>query len=59
MTKVGKEISVEPVVGIDEPWVLTDEDLPVILMSMINWLVLTCKEDVKAIRLTSSISTLL
>ena len=30
MTKVGKEISVEPVVGIDEPWVLTEEDLPVI-----------------------------
>ena len=30
MTKVGKEISVEPVVGIDEPWVLTEEDLPVL-----------------------------
>lgn len=30
MTKVGKEISVEPVVGIDEPWVLTEEDLPII-----------------------------
>ena len=30
MTKVGKEISVEPVVGIDEPWVLTEEDLLVI-----------------------------
>lgn len=30
MTKVGKEISVEPVVGIDEPYVLTEEDLPVI-----------------------------
>lgn len=30
MTKVGKEISVEPVVGIDEPYVLTEEDLPVL-----------------------------
>ena len=30
MTKVGREISVEPVVGIDEPWVLTEEDLPVL-----------------------------
>lgn len=30
MTKVGKEISVEPVVGTDEPWVLTEEDLPII-----------------------------
>ena len=31
MTKVGKEISVEPVVGIDEPYVLTEADLPVIM----------------------------
>lgn len=31
MTKVGKEISVEPVVGIDEPYVLTEDDLPVIM----------------------------
>lgn len=30
MTKVGKEISVEPVVGTDEPYVLTEEDLPVL-----------------------------
>lgn len=30
MTNVGKEISVEPVVGIDEPYVLTEEDLPVL-----------------------------
>lgn len=30
MTKVGKEISVEPVVGLDEPYVLTKEDLPVL-----------------------------
>ncbi len=30
MTKVGKEISVEPVVGTDEPWALTEDDLPVI-----------------------------
>lgn len=30
MTKIGKEISVEPVVGIDEPYVLTDADLPVL-----------------------------
>ena len=30
MTKVGKEISVEPVVGIDEPYVLTEDDLPVL-----------------------------
>ncbi len=28
MLKVGTEISVEPVVGIDEPYVLTEEDLP-------------------------------
>ena len=31
MAKVGKEISVEPVVGIDEPYVLTEGDLPVIM----------------------------
>lgn len=30
MTKVGKEISVEPVVGKDEPWALTEEDLPTV-----------------------------
>ena len=30
MTKIGKEISVEPVVGTDEPYVLTEEDLPVL-----------------------------
>lgn len=30
MLKVGREISVEPVVGIDEPYVLTEEDLPVL-----------------------------
>lgn len=30
MTKIGKEISMEPVVGIDDPWVLTQEDLPVL-----------------------------
>ncbi len=30
MTKVGKEISMEPVVGVDEPWVLTEEDLPIL-----------------------------
>ncbi|MEG1159647.1 MAG: thioether cross-link-forming SCIFF peptide maturase [Acidaminococcaceae bacterium] len=31
MTKVGTEISVEPVVGVDEPYVLTEEDLPIIM----------------------------
>lgn len=31
MTAVGKEISVEPVVGVDEPYVLTDNDLPIIM----------------------------
>ena len=31
MAKVGKEISVEPVVGLDEPYVLTENDLPVIM----------------------------
>ena len=30
MTKIGKELSVEPVVGIDEPYVLTEADLPVL-----------------------------
>lgn len=30
MLKVGKEISVEPVVGVNEPYVLTEEDLPVL-----------------------------
>ena len=30
MTKIGKEISVEPVVGTDEPYVLTEEDLPIL-----------------------------
>ncbi|MCQ2363314.1 MAG: thioether cross-link-forming SCIFF peptide maturase [Acidaminococcaceae bacterium] len=30
MTKVGKEISMEPVVGLKEDWVLTEEDLPVL-----------------------------
>lgn len=30
MTRIGREISMEPVVGVDEPWVLTEEDLPVI-----------------------------
>lgn len=30
MLQVGREISVEPVVGLTEPWVLTEEDLPVI-----------------------------
>lgn len=30
MTKIGKELSVEPVVGIDEPYVLTEVDLPVL-----------------------------
>ena len=31
MTNIGKEISVEPVVGINEPYVLTEEDLPIIM----------------------------
>lgn len=30
MTKIGKELSVEPVVGIDEPYVLSEADLPVL-----------------------------
>lgn len=30
MTRIGKELSVEPVVGIDEPYVLTEADLPVL-----------------------------
>lgn len=30
MLKVGKEISMEPVVGTDEPYVLTEEDLPIL-----------------------------
>ncbi|WP_418555273.1 thioether cross-link-forming SCIFF peptide maturase [Phascolarctobacterium faecium] len=30
MTKIGKELSVEPVVGIDEPYVLTEADLPIL-----------------------------
>ena len=30
MTKIGKELSVEPVVGIDEPYVLTEADLSVL-----------------------------
>lgn len=30
MTKVGKELSVEPVVGVDEPYVLTEADLPIL-----------------------------
>lgn len=30
MLKVGREISVEPVVGLNEPWALKEEDLPVI-----------------------------
>lgn len=31
MTDVGTEISMEPVVGIDEPYVLTEEDLPILM----------------------------
>ena len=31
MTKVGTEISMEPVVGTDEPYVLTEGDLPVLM----------------------------
>ncbi|NCD08354.1 MAG: thioether cross-link-forming SCIFF peptide maturase [Negativicutes bacterium] len=31
MTRIGKEISMEPVVGIDEPYVLTEDDLPLIM----------------------------
>ena len=31
MAKVGKEISVEPVVGVDEPYVLTEDDLPILM----------------------------
>ncbi len=30
MTEVGKEISMEPVVGKDEPWALTEDDLPIL-----------------------------
>lgn len=31
MTQIGKELSVEPVVGVDEPYVLTTEDLPILM----------------------------
>ena len=31
MLEVGKEISMEPVVGIDEPYVLTEDDLPILM----------------------------
>ncbi|HIU64174.1 MAG TPA: thioether cross-link-forming SCIFF peptide maturase [Candidatus Avacidaminococcus intestinavium] len=31
MAKIGKEISVEPVVGVDEPYVLTESDLPILM----------------------------
>ncbi len=30
MAEVGRELSMEPVVGRDEPWVLTEEDLPLL-----------------------------
>lgn len=30
MLQVGRELSVEPVVGVDEPYVLTDADLPIL-----------------------------
>ena len=55
MTKIGKEISVEPVVGTDEPYVLTEEDLPVLYEEYDKLARATCKNAMKATRLTFSI----
>ena len=59
MTKIGKELSVEPVVGIDEPYVLTEADLPVLYEEYDKLARLICKSAVKAMLLIFSILMLL
>ena len=55
MTKIGKEISVEPVVGTDEPYVLTEEDLPVLYEEYDKLARAYLQKRMKATRLTFSI----
>lgn len=55
MTKIGKEISVEPVVGTDEPYVLTEEDLPVLYEEYDKLARAYLQNAMKATRLTFSI----